>query len=154
LTHFDRLQGVDDATELSRLALWQAAFSLFVGHPVLGIGYGNYKYLYTSFMTISAQLDTLDAHNLYLQLLSETGLIGFLVFGAIVALFFRLSSTLIRNQDSLRRIIGVGMFGSLTGFLIHGVVDFMFHVSPQFGALFWMMLGFCTGAVTMKPAAD
>src|ERR1700722_16718239 len=155
LTHFERLQGVDDATEFSRLALWQAAVGEFVGHPLLGVGYGNYKYFYSNFFFVPVEnLDRLDAHNLYLQLLAETGLIGFLVFAVIVALFFRRSWNLIRDRDPLLRLTGVGVIGALAGTLIHGAVDFMFHVSPQFGALFWIIMGLCTSAATIKPAAE
>ncbi len=71
LDRFERLQGVDDATELSRFAVWQAAGTMFLEHPILGVGYGNYRGLF-GYLSPQPVLSKVDAHNLYLQLLAET----------------------------------------------------------------------------------
>lgn len=147
LNHFERLQGVDDATELSRLAVWQAAVRIFLGHPLLGVGYGNYRFLYADFVP-GAVPGKLDAHNLYLELLAETGIVGFLVFIVLVSAFFFVSLKSTRKQDSLSRIVAFGVCGAIVATLIHGMVDYIFNASPQFGTLFWLVLGLgsCTVA--------
>jgi putative inorganic carbon (HCO3(-)) transporter len=140
LNHFDRLQGVDDYTEFGRLAAWQAAVSMFLEHPLLGVGYGNYKFL-SADLVPGALPGTLEAHNLYLELLAETGLVGFLSIGALLGAFFFLSLKAVHKQDPLSRIIAFGVCGAIITTLIHGTVDYLFDASPQFGALFWMVLG-------------
>jgi putative inorganic carbon (HCO3(-)) transporter len=138
LSHFERLQGgVDD---LGRLDLWQTAATLFLDHPLLGVGYGNYRSLFSDFVP-GAVPGTVDAHNLYLQLLAETGLVGFLSFMALLGGFLLLSLKSIREQDPLSRIIAFGVCGAIAATLIHGMVDYLFNFSPQFGALFWLVLG-------------
>lgn len=134
-----RLQEVDEFTSASRLALWGAAGAMFVQHPVLGVGYGNYRSLYGDYIPGAAP-DQLDAHNLYLQFLSETGVIGFAVFFVIIITFVRMAIKLARSPDSFGRLIGIGVGGALAATLIHGMVDYLFNVSPQFGALFWLVL--------------
>lgn len=146
LIHFERLQGVDDATEFGRLAAWQAAATLFLDHPFLGIGYGNFRFVSSELVPVALP-GTLEAHNLYLQLLAETGLVGFLVFATVIGAFFFFSLRVIREQDLLCRIIAFGVCGAITATLIHGMVDYLFNVSPQFGALFWIVLGL--GSYTM-----
>ncbi len=146
LKHFERLQGVDDVTEFGRLAVWQAAATLFFGHPVLGVGYGNYRFLYADIVP-GAEPGTLDAHNLYLQLLAETGVVGFLTFTVILGAFLVVSLKSIRQQDPLSRIIAFGVCGAISATLIHGMVDYLFNVSPQFGTLFWLVLGLGSGAL-------
>src|SRR5579863_5964827 len=69
LDHFERLQGVDDFTEITRLATWEVAATLFFAHPLLGIGYGNFRFL-SSDLVPGAVQGQLEAHNLYLQLLA------------------------------------------------------------------------------------
>lgn len=134
-----RLQEVDEFTSASRLALWGAAGAMFVQHPVLGVGYGNYRSLYGDYIPGAAP-DQLDAHNLYLQFLSETGIIGFAVFFVIITAFARMAIKLARSPDSFDRLMGIGLGGALAATLIHGMVDYLFNVSPQFGTLFWLVL--------------
>jgi O-antigen ligase len=135
LNQFQRLQSFDDPDASSRLLVWAAAAALFFGHPIIGVGYGNYRFLYAG-----AVPGPLDAHNIYLQLLAETGLVGFLSFFILLWLFISLARKSIRGQDPLSRIVAFGVFGAITGTLIHGMVDFLFRVSPQFGTLFWIVL--------------
>jgi O-antigen ligase len=140
LNHFERLQGIDEATQSGRTFLWLTAARLFLAHPFLGVGYGNYRFLYVDFVPRTGA-GVLDAHNIYLQLLAETGLAGFLSFFILLGLLFSLSFKSIHGQALVSRIIAFGVFGAIAATLIHGMVDFLFRVSPQFGALFWIVLG-------------
>lgn len=142
INHFDRLQGIlDDPDATSRVYVWAAATMLFFAHPLLGVGYGNYRFLYADFTFVpNAIPGHLDAHNIYLQLLAETGLVGFLSFFILAGLFISLALKSIREQDTVSRIVAFGVLGATAGTLIHGMVDFLFRVSPQFGALFWIVL--------------
>jgi O-antigen ligase len=134
-----RLQEVDDFTQESRLALWGAAGMMFLGHPILGVGFGNYRSLYGDYIP-GARPDDLDAHNLYLEFLSETGLIGFCVFLVLMFAFARMAWKLAGRSDPFERIVGIGMGGALAATLIHGVVDYIFNGSPQSGGLLWTVL--------------
>jgi putative inorganic carbon (HCO3(-)) transporter len=136
--HFDRLHDIDDETQTSRLALWQAAAQMFIEHPVLGVGYGNYKVVYSSLVSYQGNL---DAHNLYLQLLAETGVIGFVSFCAFVGAFLFSALRSMREGDDLKRIVAFGVVGAIAAIVIHGTVDFLLNAGPQFGMLFWLLLG-------------
>ena len=142
LNQLARLQGVlEDPEATSRIYLWAAAASLFFDHPFLGVGYGNYRFLYTDFSFLPGAVPgRLDAHNIYLQLLAETGVTGFLSFLTILGLFIFLAMKSIQARDPLSRIVAFGVLGAIIGTSIHGMVDFLFRVSPQFGVLFWIVL--------------
>lgn len=135
-----RLQDVDEATQDSRLALWGAAMEMFVDHPALGVGYGGYRLLYNGYLGYGGE-DLLDAHNLYLQLLAEMGVGGLVIFDLMVTGFSRLVLRLVRETDPLLRIVAIGSGGALLATLCHGMVDYLFNASPQFGGLFWLILG-------------
>jgi putative inorganic carbon (HCO3(-)) transporter len=145
MKYFERLQNVDELTELSRLAIWASAGVMFLAHPVLGVGYGTYRISSLAYVPepIGGQL---HAHNLYLQLLAETGAVGFLVFFILIGAFLYIGLKLARDSDPFYRIVGIGTCGALTATLIHGMVDFLFNVSPQFGALFWLVLALSIAA--------
>lgn len=146
-----RVQEVDDFTQTTRLALWGAAGMMFLGHPVLGVGFGNYRALYNDYLP-GVRGDELDAHNLYLQFLSETGVIGFLIFSVLVVAFVRLAIKLARRPDPFFRLVGIGVGGALAATLIHGMVDYIFNVSPQSGAMLWLVLGMGTAVAGMRDA--
>ncbi|HEY6348050.1 MAG TPA: O-antigen ligase family protein [Candidatus Angelobacter sp.] len=134
-----RLQEVDEFTSASRLALWSTAGVMFLQHPVLGVGYGNYRSLYNDYLP-GVTPNQLDAHNIYLQFLAETGIIGFVIFFVLVASFAKVAVKLAKDADPWYRMVGIGTGGALAATLIHGMVDYLFNVSPQFGGLFWLVL--------------
>jgi O-antigen ligase len=61
----------------SRGLLWREAFKLFLAHPILGNGSGSVT------VTIGS-----EAHNIFLSILAETGLIGIILFLSIIAIVF------------------------------------------------------------------
>lgn len=134
-----RLQELDEFTQQTRLALWGTAGLMFLGHPVLGVGFGNYRSLYNDYLP-GVRPDELDAHNLYLQFLAETGVIGFGVFCVLMVAFARMALKLARQSDPFYRLVGIGVGGALAATLIHGMVDYIFNASPQSGALLWLVL--------------
>ena len=139
-----RLQDYD-ASLYSRLDLWNVFWSLFITHPALGVGYGSFGVYYARAMDIVILPGTslLHAHDFYLQLLAETGVVG---FAAAIVLVLRS----IRNSWWLSRIalptgqltaasFFLGTSVSLAGFLVHGFVDVVWY-SAQFATVFWIFL--------------
>jgi O-antigen ligase len=130
-------EGYVGSDAVSRLLLWGEAWNLFIHSPVIGVGWGDFTNLYDVPLVPGAAA----AHNLYLQLLSETGLMGFLAFFYLVVQSWRQA----RNQwqcsvDFLDSVLGFGILGALLSVLVHGFVDFLFQISTQFGVLFWTLL--------------
>jgi O-antigen ligase len=137
---FQRLGEIDDFTAVSRLAIWSGAFTLFAHSPVFGIGFGNLRGLMGGLLNLPDGW-TGDAHNLYLELLAETGLVGFLVFGILVVLSLRTALKQWRvTQSHFDKMIALAAFVAICGVLVHGTVDYLFHTTPQVTALFFLML--------------
>jgi putative inorganic carbon (HCO3(-)) transporter len=138
---FQRLGEIDDFTTVSRLAIWGAAFTVFARSPILGIGFGNLRGLMGGLLNLPEGW-TGDAHNLCLELLSETGLTGFMVFGILIVYALRASLRQFRNaQNEFGRAIGLAVCAAICGVLVHGTVDYVFHTTPQVTALFFLLLG-------------
>lgn len=83
----------DDGTGNGRSYLYECAWSMFHANPLLGCGWGTYsKYVATTSlgaMYSNLGFSSMSAHNVYLQLLAETGVIGLIsfVFPAFVSIF-------------------------------------------------------------------
>lgn len=137
---FKRLAGVDSYTEITRLAIWAGAGMLFAGSPILGVGYGNFKLALTSAITVPDGF-MLDAHNLYLELLAETGVAGFAVFAVLVVVCLRHARRMLHDSgQEMTGIVGFAVIAALGSVLVHGMVDYVFHNSPQCAAMFFLLL--------------
>jgi putative inorganic carbon (HCO3(-)) transporter len=138
---FQRLGEIDDFTAVSRLAIWDGAFTVFAQSPLLGTGFGNLRSLMGGLLNLPDGW-TGDAHNLYLELLAETGLTGFLVFGSLIVLALRTALRQFRKtQNDFSGMIALAVFAAICGVLVHGTVDYLFHTTPQATALFFLVLG-------------
>lgn len=58
-----------------RSGLWNLAIDMFKSNPIFGCGYGSYKIYATNRGAI-----TTTAHNFYLQILAELGIVGFVLY--------------------------------------------------------------------------
>ena len=64
---------------------------MFADHPILGVGLGNYPLLYQQYsqrLGIDLRSEIRQAHNLYLEVAAETGLLGLLSFGLLLVVMF------------------------------------------------------------------
>ncbi len=71
-----------------RYGYWRAGLAIFAEHPLVGIGLDNFADFYAAKKQPEDQ-EARRAHNDYIQLAAETGLIGILTYGAFLALFWR-----------------------------------------------------------------
>lgn len=106
-----------DGSNVERLRLWEEA-AFFIGErPWLGTGLGNYPLL----VKPSAEYrEPIYAHNLFLDIALETGLIGLLFFAGF--LFSCLSSAW-REWRKEREMIPLALFSALTVFSVHALFE-------------------------------
>jgi O-antigen ligase len=72
----DRPESLSD-----RFDLWRSAWDMFLEHPLLGTGMGTFTLRYPALRAFSETSSTgFFAHNDYLQLLAELGILGFLAW--------------------------------------------------------------------------
>lgn len=93
---------LSDPTTKSRLFIWQETLKAVPDHLLFGVGMENFDYLYNKFYDPSVVSEEWfdRSHNAYLDQLAQNGLVGFLMYGMLVAatvlLLFRLFQ---RNRD-------------------------------------------------------
>lgn len=124
---------------IERQNLRQAAWNMFRTHPIIGVGTGNFGYLYNAYRPTGTEAFPFvaKAHNQYLEVLAETGVVGFTVFMLIIA---QLVMMIWRSWRATREIfwktIILGGFASLAGVAIQGYsFGFFVHIYT------WVLLG-------------
>ncbi len=126
-TRFEDVRGapINDANYavLERMAHWQAALAMWRDNFWLGVGLGCYEAAYADYALLNWPIALGHAHNFYLNLLAEVGLVGltaYLVF--LGALFFSLWRAT-RRLTGLQRGLALGLLGAFTHFAVHSLVD-------------------------------
>ena len=93
---FKRAKSLADLEELSvknRMGIWKASFQSILKHPVLGVGIGNYPIVLEE--DISATKRGASAHNLYLDVASEMGLLGLII---LLLIFWQIIKRAIKHN--------------------------------------------------------
>lgn len=81
LTVFDRFINYGEDITGGRALLYEVAWEKFLENPIFGIGWGGFQYEFAKLNPQSAYGYTyMTTHNVFLQLLCETGIIGFTIF--------------------------------------------------------------------------
>jgi len=119
---------------VERMANWQAAWDMFRDHPLLGVGIGNYGVVYPQYALAGWENTTGHAHNYYLNLLAETGIVGlsvYLVFWLVA--FIYAGKTLVRAKRNGRspRLISeygvvLGIIGVMVALSVHNFFDSLY----------------------------
>ncbi|MGG7141929.1 O-antigen ligase family protein [Clostridium nigeriense] len=106
LVSYDRLFNSDYSTLGGRTQLYEEAIKLFRQSPIIGNGWGAYKnYVqYTVGANYSSEYAKMNAHNIYLQLLCETGVIGFSSFVGLIIYNLRKAIKVIKKLVILNYI--------------------------------------------------
>lgn len=114
---------------------------MVIAHPWVGLGLGTFMFNFKHFVTGVYPLGAPYAHNCYLQIASETGLIGLVTFLLIlITLFYRSILTLIKKPKNYYWYTLLGSLAALLGFSIQMGLDTIFY-NLDLSALFWLILG-------------
>jgi O-antigen ligase len=157
----------DSSFEQRRL-LTQVAWRIFLDHPLLGVGAGNYTSHFDEYAeevgSLSREYEELGEqhypHNLYLEIAAETGLLGLAAFGAaVVACFAALRSARRAALASGRRegaALARGFEIAVAGYLASSLFLHGHHVR-----YLWMVFGFaaaleraCGDGASERPRGD
>ena len=88
LSAFTAQNGIyQDTSFRGRTSEMLTGLTMFASHPILGVGAGNYPLNYQHYaqlIGIEFRAEARDPHSLYVQLLAETGILGTIVFFAMV----------------------------------------------------------------------
>jgi O-antigen ligase len=122
-----------------RLDMWHAAVEEWKSAPVVGTGSGTYLYYGRKFRTERVQQDPVNAHNDYLHLLAEYGIIGGLLFLLFLGThlhngwknFQRLGPKRVvisNNLLSTSLALNLGALAAVAAYIVHSFVDFNLHI--------------------------
>ena len=142
---FDDVRGVDITPEnyavVERLAHWQAALNMARENPWTGVGFGNYEAAYPGYRLVNWKFPLGHAHNYYLNVLAETGMIGLLTYGLLWAVVIFVSWRARQHPNAVARLTTAGLLGAWVYLMVHSLTDNLFvnnlflHIGVMLGIL-------------------
>jgi O-antigen ligase len=130
-----KLGGDELGSRVKRIAFAIAGLRMFADHPLVGVGISQFGYYYNAYQPLGvlgiAETVKLIPNNIYVELLSELGILGFLLFaGFLTAVYVRLRP---RELATLR--------------LTFITMLFVWVAFPTYTVMFlWAFLGLAVGA--------
>ncbi len=142
-TVIERFTSIGDLTDGStsyRLSIWLGTLSMLKDYWLCGVGPGvtafNMVYPAYSYNSVAAP----HSHNLFLQLMCDSGICGLLIFLVILFLFFRVTcGALSRETDRVSRYGLMASISGMCGFLLQSMTDHSFY-NYRVLFLFWIYL--------------
>jgi O-antigen ligase len=112
---------------------------MFKKRPVLGWGLGTFPVVYPQFRTFYTNFFVNEAHNDYLQLLVEMGLLGFAtMLWFLVTIYVRAIKKMSNWTSEISGAVALACVLALSGILVHSAVDFNLQI-PANAALFYVL---------------
>jgi O-antigen ligase len=110
-----------------RLSYWQDTLGIIKAHPWTGVGLGNFNLIQSRY-----------AHNSYLQIWAEMGILGIVSFIWLIIAVLKESFQNLKDSASKNKI--AGLISASAVFLLHNFVDFSFFL-PEASLIWWVIFG-------------
>jgi O-antigen ligase len=115
------------------------AFKMFLQRPLTGWGLATFPVVYPQFRSFYSNFFVNQAHNDYIQLLAETGLMGFgIMIWFVIALYRRTWRKIGNWTSDVSGAVSLACILGATGILVHSAVDFNLQI-PANAALFYVL---------------
>jgi hypothetical protein len=131
----------------NRYDFWRVALNELRDRPLIGIGADNFAIPYVR--ERRSDEEPLYPHSLQVQVLSQTGVVGALLFAAFVA-FAVAAAARARMFDPVTRAIAASAAAACAYWAAHGSVDWLWEV-PALGAPALAALGMAAGLARPAP---
>ncbi|MCM8763222.1 MAG: O-antigen ligase family protein [Candidatus Omnitrophica bacterium] len=133
-----------------RIATYGNTLNMIKSHPIIGVGVNNFMKSYKNYKTSPeyrnvVTSDYMYAHNNFLHMAGEIGLIGLGIFlWLLYKLFSAAWDIYKRLSDNFLKIISLSLIACLLAFLVNGLTESNLYYS-RVAIIFWYLTGFCLG---------
>jgi O-antigen ligase len=121
----------------TRLAIARDGLRMFAEKPVIGWGLGTFPEVYPQYRTFYTNFFVNAAHNDYVQILVETGTLGFAIMLWFVVVLCRHAARKLKHWHSdLNGALALATLLGVIGILVHSALDFNLQI-PANASIFY-----------------
>jgi O-antigen ligase len=136
--------GINDTNYsiIERFAHWQAALAMFRDNFWTGVGFGAYEPAYPPYALINWPYALGHAHNYYLTIAAETGVIGLVAYTALWIVVYWQTWRATRDTHGLAKGSAIGLLGAWTHLSVHSLLDNLYvnNVHLQIGVMLGILV--------------
>jgi putative inorganic carbon (hco3(-)) transporter len=115
----------NDRTSEQRLLYWKHGLEMIRENPVLGVGFYNFAPYYEAHFRYDMLYETAQLpHNIFVQVGTDTGLVGLFVYVVLIIKIFRASAAvrkmLAKDKQHWLYQLSLGLDAAFVGFLVAG----------------------------------
>lgn len=137
----ESIASISNQSNVERLRMWKSALNMAIDHPLLGVGLGNYSEAYQKKYILPEAKERTQghAHNDFMQMLGENGMIGLSGFSVMFGYFMIYS---FKKWKRNKNIFALMALGATAGFLFHGLTEYNFGSAGSI-KLYWLVFALC-----------
>ena len=129
-----------------RLLIWQDCAPLIKDFLFTGSGFGTFIHIYPQYNTIPTSVIFDHAHNDYIELITDGGIIGFVLAACFVITIMRHGFKKIKvRRDKYSILLSIAGLTALFSILLHSITDFNMHNGAN-GLYFFFLCGILVSA--------
>jgi O-antigen ligase len=136
----------------SRQWIWKDALSMWKAHPLTGIGLGAFQTVYPVYGHSDDSMIVPAAHNDYLQVLADGGIIGAALLLCFIGLVSRAIYGAVRGPDRFVTGMALGGGAAILAMLVHSLFDFNLQIPSN--ALLFLVITAVVGPTQSRKAAE
>ncbi|MDD3766682.1 MAG: O-antigen ligase family protein [Eubacteriales bacterium] len=140
IARFSSIGNISDTSTSYRLYIWLGTINMLKHFGLYGIGLGGeaFNKIYPFYAYSAAH--ALHSHSIYLQLLSETGIVGLgTVIITVIFAFKKMLLTRIQYKKAFPGIFAISILAGILGFMLQGFFDYTWYNYRVF-LIFWMVM--------------
>lgn len=129
-----------------RIAVYRNSLNMIKAHPFIGLGPNTYMKNYKKYKEFPeyrniVTLDYMYAHNMYLQMAAEIGLIGLTIFiWLLFALLAEMRNIYRSLNDYYLKVVILSLSACVMAFLVNGLTESSLYYS-RVAMIFWYLAG-------------
>lgn len=148
LNNKDKITSLNRSVLNWRLDVWSETVEMIKERPLFGYGINTYMRKFQEYkydrrnIPMHKRHNATYAHNCYLQIGMESGILGLMGFIAILIAYYRHVVIQIKKLNQVHPqylSLAIGLLGGITAFLIHAFFDTHFYSLPL-AAYLWTMM--------------
>lgn len=149
VARFFTIFNLSDSSTSYRFKIWEITGEVIRDNFFVGVGLGHQPFKYT-FESYIRTMPIFHAHNSFIEIFAELGLVGFVLFCLfMISIFVVLLKYPLASSDTYERVVGASLIGSFSGMMVHGMFENIFYMT-KITTSFWILLGLTYGLARMS----
>jgi tetratricopeptide (TPR) repeat protein len=143
---FEKIVNTADNLQEVRVTILNDSKNIIQDFPLTGTGFGSFMHIYPKYRSFTGEKTVKHAHNDFLELLTDGGIISVILAGWFLISVFSCSFRVFRKRfEDYSIYLFIGASTGIFTALVHGLYYFNMHVGAN-GLYFFFLLGLMVSA--------